>query len=386
MQTSSPPAANPANSIAAAALELGFCRVGFAPVEPLARSAAALADWLDAGRHGEMAYMATQPRRDAPEVVLAEAKTLIVVALAYPGGTAAATPDPSHGSIARYARGADYHGVLKEKLRALGARCVEILGRPLALRPCVDSAPLLERGYAQRAGVGFIAKSTMAIVPGIGTYVLLGELLVDVALSPSTPAVPKCGSCTRCLDACPTRAFVGPHVLDARKCISYLTIELRGPMPRDLRPLVGNMVFGCDICQEVCPFNASSKPRPTAPELAPRPDLAAPALTDLLHLGSAAYRKLVAGSAMRRVSRQQLARNAAVALGNSGNGAFVPDLVQALCTHRHALVRGHAAWALGRLGGDAARVALGNAAASDSDAWVREEATLALRELSETRR
>ncbi|HET6344816.1 MAG TPA: tRNA epoxyqueuosine(34) reductase QueG, partial [Myxococcota bacterium] len=242
-----------------AALGLGFCRVGFTPVTPLERSAQALDAWIAAGHHGEMGYMAAHGRRDEPDKVLSGARSLIVVALAYAGGEAAplAPTDDRRprGFVARYARGADYHLVLKEKLARLADACAEIVGRPVAARPCVDTAPLLERGYAERAGIGFTAKSTMTLAPGIGTYFLLGELLLDVDLPPSSPVAPRCGGCTRCLDACPTGAFVGPYMLDARRCISYLTIELRGAIPRDLRPLMGTWVFGCDICQEVCPFN-----------------------------------------------------------------------------------------------------------------------------------
>jgi epoxyqueuosine reductase len=368
-----------------AALALGFCRVGFTPVEPLGRSARALDAWLAAGRHGEMDYMAAHGRRDEPDKVLHGTKSLIVVALAY-GGEGAPPPSSSddprpRGFVARYARGADYHFVLKEKLARLADACAGIVGRPVVARPCVDTAPLLERGYAERAGVGFTAKSTMTLAPGIGTYFLLGELLLDVELPPSPPVAPRCGGCTRCLDACPTGAFVSPYVLDARRCISYLTIELRGAIPRELRPLMGTMIFGCDICQEVCPFNASRRPRPVAPELRPRSEVSAPLLSNLLLMGSAAHRRLVRGSAMARASRQQLARNAAVALGNSGDRVHaVPPLITALQTHSHPLVRGHAAWALGHLGGADAVSALSLAASTEQNPDVLDEIRQALNE------
>jgi epoxyqueuosine reductase len=235
----------------------------------------------------------------------------------------------------------------------------------------------LEREAARRAGVGFIAKSTMSIVPGIGTQVLLGELLIDLELAPDMPIEPRCGSCTACLTACPTGAFVDAYVLDARRCISYLTIELKGPIPRALRPLVGNHVFGCDICQAVCPFNASPRDKPADPELAARPDFDHVSLVDLLELTSSAYRRLVRDSALRRVTRHQLARNAAVALGNSGDASVVPHLVRVLESTRRPLVRVHAAWALGRLGGEPARRAL-ERALHDADHEVAEEARLSL--------
>jgi epoxyqueuosine reductase len=246
-------------------------------------------------------------------------------------------------------------------------------------RACVDTAPLLEREAAARAGIAFVGKSAMAIIPGAGSYVVLGELLLDVELSTSTPTEnAHCGSCRACLDACPTGAFVDEYVLDARRCISYLTIELRGAIPRELRAPIGTRVFGCDVCQDVCPFNASPRPRPAAPELAPRDDRAAPDLVRLLTLGSADYRRFVKGSAMSRVSRTRLARNAAVALGNSGDPAAVAPLVRALEKDARALVRLHAAWGLGRLGGREAHDALERASISDPDPDVREEAHSAL--------
>ncbi len=365
-----------------AALALGFVRVGFARVEPFARGARALDSWLKEGHNGEMAYMAAHPGRASPASLLDEARSLVVVALPYAKERPSGHDDaPPHGLVARYAQGADYHTVLGRKLRQLAEEAAALAGRPVLARPCVDSAPLLEREAAARAGVGFIAKSTMCIVPGVGSYVLLGELLLDVELTYDAPAKSRCGSCQACLSACPTGAFVDAFVLDARRCISYLTIELRGPIPRELRSKVGTWVFGCDICQQVCPFNASPKPRPAAAELTARPALTLPVLTELLHLGAAGYRKLVRGTALSRVSRWQLARNAAVALGNARDPSTLPALLAALCTNSSPLVRGHVAWALGRIGGSDAVAALSRAC-SDVDPFVREEAQAALEELA----
>ena len=386
-----------ADRIRDAALALGFARVGFTPVEPFERAREALRGWLAAGRHGEMAYLAGDDRAD-PAALVAGATTLVVVALAYPRPTdlvpLKAKADPTRsaasdasaaglrGAVARYAVGRDYHDVMRAKLRALTDRCSDIVGRPVMARHCVDTAPLLEREAGRRAGIGFVAKSTMLIAPGIGTYFVLGELLLDVAVAPSGRLQgSSCGACRACLDACPTGAFVGEHVLDARRCISYLTIELRASIPRDLRAAIGTRVFGCDVCQDVCPFNASPGPRATAPELAPRRDAALIDLVALLDLGSAGYSKLVRGTALRRAHRAQLARNAAVALGNTGDARAIPPLARALAENPSALVRGHAAWALGRLSGPDARRALEIAAASDADASVREEARLALSEV-----
>jgi epoxyqueuosine reductase len=336
-----------------AARALGFARVGFTPVGPVERHAI-YEQWLARGYAGEMAYLARDAaaRRD-PRTLFAHARTVVSVALSYahadpvdvPGDRLAGGP---RGRIARYARGADYHLVLKQKLRALAARVAEEVGRPIAFLPCVDTAPLLEREAAQAAGVGFIAKNTMLIAPGAGSWLVLGELLSELECAPGEPdASARCGQCRACLDACPTGAFVDAHTLDARRCISYLTIELTGPIPRALRPLVGDRVFGCDVCQEVCPYNVH--PAPGAPELAPRAGYGLPSLVRLLGLGAAQFRKWNARSAMRRVHRPQLLRNVAVALGNVGTAAELPALARAL-DEPHPLIRIHVCWAIGQIG------------------------------------
>jgi epoxyqueuosine reductase len=271
---------------------------------------------------------------------------------------------------------------MKQKLELLREECSRLVGRAVRARVCVDTAPLLEHEAARLAGVGFTAKSTLTIVPGVGSFVLLGELLLDVELPPATPVRSGCGSCRACLDACPTGAFVDAHVLDARRCISYLTIENQGPIPRELRAAIGTRVFGCDVCQDVCPFNASERPKSPAPELAPREALSDIDLVGLLELGAAGYRKLVRRTALRRVSVTTLARNAAVALGNSGDPRAKEPLVRALARHKSALVRGHAAWALGRLGAvsdPVVRDALRLASEGDPDTGVRGEAQAALK-------
>jgi epoxyqueuosine reductase len=378
--------------IAEAALELGFVRVGFAPVRRFDAAGARLEAWLASGYHGELSYLARTEDRADPSALLPEAKTIVAVALAYADG--ALTPlragrdaPALSGSVGRYARGEDYHLVMKRKLSALSARCEILAGRPLRTRVCVDTAPLLEHEVARAAGLGFSGKSTLTIVPGVGTWVLLGELLLDLELPPSEPMRPGCGSCRACLDACPTGAFVSAHVLDARRCISYLTIENQQAIPRELRALLGTRVFGCDVCQEVCPFNAKGAPRPRTPELEPRPELELVDLVFLLELGAAGYRKLAKRSALRRATRATLARNAAVALGNTHDARATAPLSRALLRHTSVLVRSHAAWALGELGGacgSVGREALHEALRNDADQAVREEATLALERLSES--
>ena len=369
--------------IVQAARALGFSRVGIAPALPLDEGRSRLEAFLAAGYDGAMAYLSEGPRHD-PRALLPEAKSVIVVALSYGNTPAPASPSPTlAGRLARYAQGDDYHLVLKDKLAQLERALPELVGRSVSARACVDTAPLLERELAARAGVGFHGKSTLVIAPGLGSYVLLGELLVDVELEPTqTTTLPQsCGSCRACLDACPTQAFVAPHELDARRCVSYLTIEQTGPIPVELRRGVGDRVFGCDVCQEVCPYNHGASAREAPNLLAPRPERAALDLVGLLELGSAGHRKLSRRTALRRVNRVTLQRNAAVALGNSGSPEAIAPLVRALGGNPSALVRRHAAWALGELAPEldtSAREALLRAAESDADADVRNEARAAL--------
>lgn len=369
------------------ALGLGFHRVGIAPVMGWARHAH-YQQWLAAGYAGEMDYLlaSSEDRRD-PRALQGDVRSIVCVALSY------AHPEPLvpadalvRGRVARYARGTDYHHVLKARLYRLARTLSARFGRPLLYRACVDTAPLLEHEAAAAAGLGFIAKNTLLIAPGLGSQVLLGELLLDVAAEPGEVEVPRCGQCRACLEACPTGAFVDAYVLDARRCISYLTIELRGAIPRALRPLIGDHVLGCDICQDVCPFNAAAGAKSGGdPALAP-PELvrARPPLLMLLGLGAAQYRRWVKRTAWRRISRAQLLRNTAVALGNVGGPTELEALGRAYARETEfALVRGHVAWAVGRIGErhrltapaawEMARSMLGSWREQDPDETVREE-------------
>jgi epoxyqueuosine reductase len=339
--------------IAAIAKELGFHRAAIMPVEAPRRHEL-YQSWLAAGHAGEMAYLSEADHvgtRGDLRKLLESASSLIVVALAYDRVDPVVPAGCLTGRIARYARGEDYHLVMRDKLVLLAERLAAELGRPVASRPCVDSAPVLEREWAERGGLGFVAKNTMLIAPGLGSYVVLGELLVDVELTPTAPtepAKPRCGSCRACLDACPTQAFVDAYTLDARKCISYLTIENEGPIPVELRPAIGTWVFGCDICQEVCPFNAGSGDTPD-PMLRPRTgEHALPDLVALATKNTNQLRQFVKRTALRRVSRESLLRNVAVALGNTGSRDAIPAL-EHLLQHKSELVREHAQWALDRV-------------------------------------
>ncbi|MBV8760105.1 MAG: tRNA epoxyqueuosine(34) reductase QueG [Deltaproteobacteria bacterium] len=343
--------------IADLARELGFHRAAIVPIEPPRRHEL-YTSWLAAGHAGEMAYLA-QPEHVAQRAdlrtLLDSARSLIVVALAYDRRDPPLDPDAPialRGRIARYARGEDYHLVMRDKLVALGNALAAKLGRPVATRPCVDSAPVLEREWAERAGLGFVAKNTMLIAPGLGSYVVLGELLVDVDLpADAAPQKPRCGSCRACLDACPTGAFVDAYLLDARRCISYLTIEHEGVIPRELRAQMGTWVFGCDVCQEVCPFNAGPGDDPD-PLLRPRTtEHALPDLIALAHKGANQLRQFVKRTALRRIPREMLLRNVAIALGNTGSRDAIPALA-ALLREPSPVVRAHAIWALRQLRAD----------------------------------
>lgn len=361
-------------AIIAEALRLGFSAARVAPIGEV-RGAGAYRHWIAAGMHGEMGYMAREPdRRERPDNLLPGARSAVVVAQAY----YLATPDPPsalHGEVSRYARGPDYHDVMWARLNALldfvKGRWPDANGRGY-----VDTAPILERDLAAAAGLGWIGKNTCLITPGVGSWYFLGELLLDIALDPDAPIGDHCGTCRRCLDACPTGAFVGPHVLDARRCISYLTIELKGPIPRDLRPMMGHRIYGCDVCQEVCPHNRDQTEH-ADPALAPAGGMDTPDLLTLLALDDAGFRKRFRGSPVKRTKRRGLLRNVCVALGNSGDMRAVPALIAAL-GDAEPLIRGHAAWALGRLGGPDALRALEAARAAEGEAWVSEEISLAL--------
>ena len=362
------------------ARELGFDLVAIACAEPPPH-ADALDPWLEAGHAGEMAYLARNAasRRD-PRLVVAGARSIVVVGVHYRSAEPdpAIWNDPSHGRISRYAWGDDYHDVLEPKLRRLQSWLEEQAGRSQIGRSYVDTGPVLERPVGVAAGLGFQGKNTLLIHPRQGSWFFLGEILVDVELAYDAPLkTGGCGSCTRCQVACPTRAFSGPYVLDARRCISYLTIELKGPIPRDLRPLMGNHIYGCDVCQEVCPWNIKFGQWSSSDQLNPRAERVAPELLELIGLDDAQFRDRFRGSPIKRAKRRGLLRNVAVALGNWGDARAIPELVQAL-EDPEPLIRGHVAWALGRIGGEAAAAALAGRRAGEDDTWVREELDLAL--------
>ncbi len=367
-------------AVKAEARRLGFDLVGIARATPPPH-ADALDPWLAAGHAGELGYLARNAaqRRD-PQLVVAGARSIISVGLHYRPAEPAAVEwnDPARGQISRYAWGVDYHDVVLPKLRRLQGWLEAQLGRTEIGRSYVDTGPVLERPVGVAAGLGFQGKNTLLIHPRAGSWFVIGEIIVDVPLTCDVPlAMGGCGSCQRCQVACPTKAFVGPYVLDARRCISYLTIELKGPIPYALRPLIGNHIFGCDVCQEVCPWNRKFGQFTHETAFVPAAGAPAPLLLDLIALTDEQFRERFRGSPIKRAKRRGLLRNVAVALGNWGSSEGVPALSAALADHE-PLIRGHVAWALGQIGGAAARTALEERSAVEADPWVQEEFALAL--------
>lgn len=365
------------------AREVGFDLVGISPVGP-PRHGESFSDWLRQGFAGEMAYMERgAKKRLHPGDFLPWAKSIVSVALNYyvPLHRDDAPEDGLRGWISRYAWGDDYHAIMEARLDELLAKIRAEAGKSVEGRAYVDTGPVLERDFSALAGVGWIGKNTTLIHPRRGSWFFLGELFLNLELESDRSIRDRCGGCDLCIQSCPTGALVGPYRLDSRRCISYLTIELKGSMPREMRPLIGDHVFGCDICQDVCPYNKKAKP--SAEEgFWPREGHFAPDLIPLLGVTEEEFRRRFKGSPIRRAKRRGLLRNVAVALGNLRKAEAVPALTRALFADPEPLVRGHAAWALGQIGGVDAREGLEKAIANEKDADVQEEIRLALHEVS----
>ena len=371
-----------AAQVKARAADLGFDLAGIASADPFDADLQRTLDWIEQGLNGSMGWITPERTRLAchPDELLPGAQSIVVVGASYAGAESGPDDQIPRGQIARYARGADYHDVMKARLADLAAYVREIGDAGTRTRVFVDSSPLPERAAAVRAGLGFVGKNTNLLTARLGSWLLLGALLTDLALTPDPPLERDCGRCRLCLDACPTDAFPAPYVLDATRCISYLTIELRGPIPRDLRPGLGNHVFGCDVCQDVCPWNRAER-SPGWPELTEASEAGSPSLTELLALDDAAFRERYRRSPVWRTKRRGLLRNAAVALGNVGSVDDLPALANAL-RDPEPLVRGHAAWAVGQIGAHQGEALLLAARAEESDPDVLEEIDLALERLT----
>ena len=345
-------------AIRAEALALGFDAVGFAPAHLAEAARAGLGEFLARGYHGDMGWLAdTAARRGDPQALWPEAKTVVVLGLNYAADDD--PPDPAassaRGAISVYARGRDYHDVLKRRLKALARWTAARWAGEMAggLKVFVDTAAVMEKPLAQAAGIGWQGKHTNLVSRQFGSWLFLGEIYLSLELAPDAPESDHCGACRRCLDACPTDAFPAPYQLDARRCVSYLTIEHKGAIPRELRPLIGNRIFGCDDCLAVCPWNKFAS-RTGEPEFLPRAALTAPRLADLAGLDDAAFRARFAGTAIKRIGRERFVRNVLIAIGNgvAGDPALVAA-AEARLEDASPLVRATAAWAYARLAASA---------------------------------
>ena len=337
------------------AAELGFAACGVARADAAPETARRLREWLGTGAHGDMIWMEeTEARRGSPASLWPEVRSVISLGMSYaPAGDPLALAEHSErGRISVYAQGADYHDVVKKALKALARWLVEEGAREAGAAPdlkvFVDTAPVMEKPLAEAAGLGWQGKHTNLVSRKDGSWLFLGAIYTTLEMEPDEVHAMRCGSCRRCLDVCPTDAFPAPFQLDARRCISYLTIEHKGPIPVEFREKIGNRIYGCDDCLAVCPWNRFADAARAHRAFLPRAELAAPALVDLLQLDDPAFRKLFAGSPIKRIGRNRMVRNAAIAAGNSGRAELIPHL-RALAGDADEVVAEAARWALGRL-------------------------------------
>lgn len=359
-----------------AAHDAGFDLVAVASAKAFASEREEALQRIDAGLMDGLPWFNGQrvQRGTDPETLLPGARSIISLGWNYFPPDDPPTPE-HHGVIARYARGRDYHRVMKRRMRRMVLDLTERLGDRFAARWYVDDGPMLDRAAAARAGLGWFGKNGNILNPTYGSWLLLGQIITDLPLVADAPLAKTCGQCSRCMPACPTDAIVAPYVVDNRRCISYLTIEHKGAIPIEFRASMGNWVFGCDICQEVCPVNRKAKA--TADPNFGRTDLSSVDLVELLEMTDEQFRQRFAGTPIMRAKRVGMQRNACVALGNFGDPAAVPALARTLQS-APPLVRQHAAWALGRIGGDSAIASLTRALASEPDPDVHSEIRQAL--------
>ena len=336
---------DPKAAIREKALALGFDAIGFAPAALSGEARDNLARYLGQGLHGDMGWLAAKAdRRGDPQTLWPDARSVIVLGMNYgsPEAPNAHLGEAGTGIVSVYARGRDYHDVIKSRLKTLGRWLAE--SRDCQVKVFVDTAPVMEKPLAEAAGIGWQGKHTNLVSRDFGSWLFLGEVFTDLVLEPDAPHADNCGACRACLDACPTAAFPAPYRLDARRCVSYLTIEHKGPIPRDLRSLLGNRIYGCDDCLAACPWNKFAT-RTAEPGLLPRAELTAPRLAELAGLDDAAFRRLFSGSAVKRLGRDRFVRNVLIAIANSG-APELATVAERLLDDPAPVVRGAAAWAL----------------------------------------
>lgn len=365
--------------------ELGFDVIGITSADPFIADESAALERVRSGFMDGLPWYTEDRVRAAnrPRSLLENGKSVISLAMSYLSPDEDNPDSYARGKVARYARGEDYHEVIKKRLRAFVLKLPEIVGRDVETRSFVDDGPMNDRAAARRAGVGWFGKNTNIITRSHGSWVFLAQVITDIDLEPDTPLRKTCGNCVRCIEDCPTGAIVAPYVIDNDRCISFMTIELRGVIPREMRPLMGDWIFGCDICQDVCPANRKAMTRSDS-VFGKLHDFTVPELLKLLRLNDETFAKQFRGTPIKRAKRVGLQRNVCVALGNIGDLDAAPQLVEVLFSSE-PIVRTHAAWALGRIGGPLALTALRRRHLCESDPSVCEEITVALQHLELSR-
>ncbi len=340
---------NLVNAVKDRAAAEGFAACGIAPATLAPEASARLHAWLSDGRHGDMIWMESRAdERSDPQKLWPQVRSVIMLGMSYAPGhdPMALAQYPDHARISAYAQGRDYHDVVKGALKRLAGWLAQESGADVKV--FVDTAPVMERALAQAAGIGWQGKHTNIVSRDHGSWLFLGAIYTMAEMEPDAPTADRCGSCNACQDICPTAAFPAPYQLDARRCISYLTIEHKGPIPHDLRAGIGNHIYGCDDCLAVCPWNKFAQAAATHKAFHPRAELSAPEIGDLLTLDDAAFRALFSGSPVKRTGRARFIRNVLIAAGNSGNAAH-REKIRALLDDSEPIVRGAAIWALQRI-------------------------------------
>ena len=363
--------------------QMGFDLVGITSADPFEADEKVAIDRLNEGLMDGLPWFheGRIRRGTRPQEILPGARSIISLAMSYLSEDIPEKPKSHAGRVARYAMGKDYHGVMEKRLKSFVKGLSEHIGSDIKAKVYVDTGPMLDRAVAERSGIGWYGKNTNILTTTHGSWVFLGQVITDLELDIDEQSKKTCGNCTLCIDQCPTGAIVSPYVLDNKRCISYLTIECRGPIPRELRPLMGDWVFGCDICQDVCPVNRKAASTSEPAFQIGEHGFSSLDLIPLLRITDKEFLEKFAGTPIRRAKRIGLVRNVCIALGNMGDKAAVPALLEVLF-NAESLLRGHSAWALGRIGGEEAKTGLNLAFDLEVDTWAAEEMQLAIEQLS----